>query len=411
MNFQFGRKRALTLATAALALSTVTSCGTADGGETVFLFVINGYTAAETLSVFGNAGPVVQGLKFGERSAEPIEVNRNFGTEFTIVIDGMPEAVELTEELFAMYPQETGTLFVKKRSGTNDISTSLFRHVQTIDPSCQFTFENSLSLSNTNVTGGSFSYLPEFRIEGRAESGYLDETQVPVITECGPLPTPTRDPIPRPALLTAIDNDPYFFYVDCPSDVLSNLICPIFGESENEDEIIGAPPTQEYYECIAGAVTIKQPEGMEPLPFPGADAQVQCPDGALTWDDVQVDPLAVADCKALKKYNATFAKPDDGAEKITYRGIGCEQQFRIRTPGLQVIFGPKDGADLGQHGNGAYVESRIKIPVGSEHFYLLFGRPVNPLIWQWNSGENFVDLGPYPYYNDQNQVIGTTDDL
>lgn len=410
MNFQFGRLRVVTLATAALALSSVTGCGSSEGGETVYLFVINGYTAAETLSVFGNAGPVVQGLKFGERSEEPIEVNRNFGTQFTVVIDGMPQAVELEHDLYSMYPQETGTLFIKKRSGTSDIATSLFRHVQTIDPSCQFTFENGLSLSNEYVTAGSFSYAPEFRIEDRPSSGYLDETQVPVITECGPLPTPTRSPIPRPELLSAIDNDPYFFYVGCVSDVQSNLLCPVWGESEVEDEVIAAPPTAEYFECIAGAVTVKQPEGAEPLPFPGADAQVQCPEGPLTWDDVQVDPLAVAECKALKKYNTTFAKPNEGSEVITYRNIGCEQTFRIRTPGLQVIFGPKDGDTLGQHGDGDYVESTIEIPVGSEHFYVLFGRPVNPLIWQWNSGEAFVDLAPYPYYNDQNGNVGNYDD-
>lgn len=410
MNFQFGRLRVVTLATAALALSSVTGCGSSEGGETVYLFVINGYTAAETLSVFGNAGPVVQGLKFGERSEEPIEVNRNFGTQFTVVIDGMPQAVELEHDLYSMYPQETGTLFIKKRSGTSDIATSLFRHVQTIDPSCQFTFENGLSLSNEYVTAGSFSYAPEFRIEDRPSSGYLDESQVPVITECGPLPTPTRSPIPRPELLSAIENDPYFFYVGCVSDVQSNLLCPVWGESEVEDEVIAAPPTAEYFECIAGAVTVKQPEGAEPLPFPGADAQVQCPEGPLTWDDVQVDPLAVAECKALKKYNTTFAKPNEGSEVITYRNIGCEQTFRIRTPGLQVIFGPKDGDTLGQHGDGDYVESTIEIPVGSEHFYVLFGRPVNPLIWQWNSGEAFVDLAPYPYYNDQNGNVGNYDD-
>jgi len=40
---------------------------------------------------------------------------------------------------------------------------------------------------------------------------------------------------------------------------------------------------------------------------------------------------------------------------------------------------------------------------------VLFGRPVNPLIWQWDSGNSFVDLSPYPYYNDQNTRIGDTD--
>ena len=108
MNFLFGRPRALMLALAALALPTLTSCGDSDGGETVFLFVINGYTAAESLSVYGNAGPVVQGLKFGDRSDDPIEIDRNYGSELTVVVDGVPSQMDLSFDLFAMYPQETG---------------------------------------------------------------------------------------------------------------------------------------------------------------------------------------------------------------------------------------------------------------------------------------------------------------
>ena len=424
MNFLFGRQRVTTLASAAMLLATLTSCGDSSGGETVFLFIINGYTAAETLSVYGNAGPVVQGLAFGERSDAPIEVDRNFGSTLTILLDGVPSTIDVEYDLFAMYPQETGTLFIKKRTGEETISTSLFRHVQTIDPGCQFTFENGLSLSNEYTTAGGFSFLPEFRLESRAATGYLDETQQPVPTECGNLPVPTQAPIPRsgsgvPAgevdiLAQLIDPDPYFFFVDCPSAAFANTICPVWGESQVEDEIIALPPTREYFECVAGAITVKQPEGAMPLPFPSGDAQVQCPEGDITWDDVTVDPLAVAECKALKKYNATMAKPDSGSQVITYstrngNTLGCDMQFRIRTPGLQTIFGPKSGDTLGKHGDGAYVESTVKIPPGSEHFFVLFGRPVNPLVWQWNSGENFVDLAPYPYFNDQNANIGNTD--
>jgi len=41
---------------------------------------------------------------------------------------------------------------------------------------------------------------------------------------------------------------------------------------------------------------------------------------------------------------------------------------------------------------------------------VLFGRPVNPLIWQWNSGEAFANLDAFPYFNDQDARIGDYDD-
>ncbi len=411
MNLLFGRGYAYVLATAAIILTTLTSCGSGDGGETVFLYVINGYTAAETLSVYGNTGPVIQGLKFGDRSDAPIEVDRNYGSELTVIIDGVPAQLLLEFDLFSMYPQETGTIFIKKRTDVDAVAASLFRHVQTISADCQFTFENGLSLSNEYVTAGGYSYIPEFRQPDLDRAGYLDETKVPVQTECGPLPLDTPSTIARTNLRDLIATDPYFFYTDCESSLISNAICLVNGFTQNEDEIIGYPPTAEYFECVSAAVTIKQPEGADPLPFPAADAQVECPHPGtpLVYADVDVDSIAVAECAAQKVYSASFAKPDQGSQTITYLGIGCDQTFRITTPGLQTIFGPKSGQPLGSHGNGAFVESTIKIPVGSEHFFVLFGRPVNPLIWQWDSGNSFVDLSPYPYYNDQNTRIGDTD--
>ncbi len=412
-----------------LSLLPITSCGDSTGPEeSVYLFVINGYTAASTISIFGPRGPVVQGLKFGERTPEPIEVNRSLGTEFTLLLDGTPTPIDLDFQLFSLYPQETATMFLKRRSDAEDASVSLYRHVQTISRSCAFTFENGLSVDNQFTSDAfNFSWAPEFNYDPNVAGYFTDETSIPVITECGPLPTPTRSPIPRDFSTTVIP-DPWFFKTTCQDSLQPNLLCDVWGELDN-GAIIGLPPTQEYFECVAQAISIKQPEdAMNPSPFPPADAQVQCPPGALTWDDVQVDPNGVDECKAGKRYPAFLLEPTQtgqqtwtlirGPDDFSCSGDDCEctETFRIRNDGLavstgfDVIFGPQGDDAKGQHLDGDLVTSTVVVPGGSEHFYVMFGRPVNPIVWQWNSGENFVDLNQFPYSNDQDGRIGEYSD-
>lgn len=417
--------RLIQLIVAGLFSLSLSSCGGGDS-ESIFLFVINGYPAAESVDVYGPTGPIVQGLAFGERTPEPIEIDRSVGTNFTVFIKGSPTPVELDFNLFSFYPQETGTLFVKKRTNVDQAAVSIYRHIQTIDPYCALTLENGLSVSNEFLTVGSFSFAPEFNLGSAEGGGYFDESQEQVFTECGPLPLPTLAPIPRPSLKTAIDADPYFFLVQCQLPSGAARVCPVVGRLDDQSgEIVGFKPTSEYFQCVQQAISIKQPEGMEPSPFPPADAQAQCPENALTWDDVQVDAAAIEVCKGLTQYNTNMLEPSDGQQTFSisprppplsndFSGIllgsddgeVCEIQFRLRTPGVTTIFGPEAGSsEPGSHGQGAYTESTIRIPVGAEHFWVLFGRPVNPLVWQWNSSENFVNLNNFPYSNDQNQNI------
>lgn len=416
------RRLSLCLLLTSLSFAS-TSCGGSER-ETVYLFVINGYAAAESIDVYGPRGPLVQELAFGERTPEPIKIDRSTGTNFTVVIKGAPSPVELQLDLFNFYPQETGTLFVKKRDGDDSAALSLYRHVQSIDPSCAITFENGLSTGNDFLTISSFSFAPEFNLETAENGGYFEETQESVLTECGPLPTPTPSPIPRPDLKQRIDEEPWFFLGDCQSTLQDNLVCPVWGQLSDENgSVVGAKPTISYFECVEQAITIKQPEGAMPSPFPAADSQVQCPDGALMWDDVQVDDQAVRECKALDRFTVSMLNP--GSEKQTYSltaavdlldqsdspllradDEACEIEFRIRTPRLDTIFGPQPGSsEPGSHGSGGLVVSNIRIPIGAEHFFVIFGRPINPLVWQWNSSENFVNLEEFPYLNDQNRNI------
>ena len=91
-------------------------------------------------------------------------------------------------------------------------------------------------------------------------------------------------------------------------------------------------------------------------------------------------------------------------ELLVYDGLTLD----INEDELVTIFGPS-GCTPGRHQNGELVDSEFAIPDGSEHFWVLLGRPVNPLIWQWDSGDSFVDLEDFPYPNDQNERIGDYD--
>jgi len=384
----------------------LTSCGDDSSAESVFLYVINGYAGSNGLTIIGPTGTMASNLAFGDRVG-PVEVNRALGTEFTVLLDGTPEAIDLSLELFAMYPQETGTLFLKRRADDSEVDVVVFRHIQTISDGCSIVFNNALSLSNTYAANNEFAFSPQFRIEDPLLHGYLDESQISVPTECGPLPAPPPAVIVRDR--TEILADPYFYFTACGG----NSRCTHWGRLQPSGNVVGPLNTPEYIQCVSGAITIKQPDVDPPLPFPPADAQAQCPPGQLGWDDVQFDLAAIQECQLPVARPADLFQPgESGArlELIYYlRPEYCSTTFRIRSPGLETIFGPRSGSDLGSHQNGDFIESTVRIPRGSQHFYVLFGRPVNPLIWQWDSGGAFVDLVGYEYYNDQIGRIGDTD--
>lgn len=384
----------------------LSSCGDDSGAESIFLYVINGYAGSNGLTLIGPAGTISSNLAFGDRVG-PVEVNRALGTDFTVLLDGTPQAIELQLELFAMYPQETGTLFLKRRSDNAEVDVSVFRHVQTISDGCSLVFNNGLSLSNTYAADNEFAFSPQFRIEDPLLHGYFDESQIQVPTECGPLPTPPPASIVRDR--TARDADPYYYFTDCGE----NSRCPHWGRLLATGSVAGPLGTAEYIACVSAAITIKQPVVDPPLPFPPEDAQAQCPPGELTWNDVQFDLPAIQECQLDVARPADLFQPGEVGARLDLiyylQPEYCDATFRIRSPGLETIFGPKAGEPLGSHLDGDFVESRVNIPRGSQHFYVLFGRPVNPLIWQWDSGGAFVNLARYPYFNDQNGNIGDYD--
>lgn len=415
--------------TAAVCLAmTATACGGDGGEEAVFLYFINGYPGTGEVSVNSDVGTIASGMRFGERfgdpgscgpdtSCLPYRIERQRGTDFTFLLENMTEPAEVGKELFSMYPHETGTIVLTRRSGETGVDTTLLRHTQSISSDCTISFINGLSLSNEFVGAfASFSITPEVFEEDIRIAGFTEESTTPFVSECGTLPVGEGDhnALQRPQVLEAIRQNPWFL-LSCEGEI---------GDSTSEGSTLpgcslawGVPNvdgrarinqggaftsvlnSREYFECIQAGISIRQEEGtmaMPGFPLPEPD----CPPGDITWDDVDVDFQVVQMCNQPITRNATMIDPGQSDFVQSFQGqYTCEMNFRIRNEGPDIVFGPDGGDDLGSHGDGAPIETQLDIPNGSQHFYVLLGRPVNPIVWQWDSSDTFVDLSSFPYFN------------
>ena len=416
-------------ALACLAMTSF-SCGGEGGEEAVFLYFINGYPGTGAMSINNNAGSLVSNVPFGERhgdsgscgpddtSCPPLRVERQRGTEFTFILENMVERVDVQKDLYAMYPHETGTVVLTRRNDEASIETTLLRHTQSISSDCTISFVNGLSLSNEFVGSfASYSITPELFETNIAQAGFVEESQFPFISECGALPTddPTHANLQRPEVIAAIEENPWFL-LECDADDGCRLRWGI----PNEDGRVrimqgGSFPSvldsREYFECVQAGISLRQEEDTMAMPgFPPPEPD--CPTQPITWADVDVDAQVLEQCKQPVARSATMQDPGQEDTVQSYQGsLVCDMTFRIRNEGPDIIFGPRGNDDLGSHGRGAPIESEVQIPDGSQRFWVLLGRPVNPIVWQWDSSETFVDLGDFPYFNEggDRPVVGDND--
>ncbi len=427
-------RRVRGLAAVACLAMTAAACGGEGGEEAVFLYFIHGYPGSGSMSVNSNRGQLVNGVPFGERYGAnntscgpdavdclPVRVERQFGSEFSVRLENMPEPADITKEVFAMYPHETGTVVLTRRSGTASVDTTLLRHVQSISSDCQLTMVNGLAVDNQYLSLGEFSITPEIFSEDISEAGFGNEAQTPFISECGALPVddPTHTNLQRPAVLQAVQDDPWFLLA-CDGE---NGLCKLrWGLPSADDRVriqtTGAFPTVrdslEYTECIQAALSIRAPEDAMTPVFPGAE--VDCPP-VLTWADIDVDAQAIEECNKPIIDQTPLLQPGQSDTTQSFGSLGggddffCDMRFRIRNGGQDIIFGPRGNDALGSHGDGAPIESEVNVPDGAQRFYVMLGRPVNPIIWQWDSSETFVDLGAFPYFNEggDRPVVGEND--
>ncbi|MFP4599923.1 MAG: hypothetical protein ACOC9W_00065 [Persicimonas sp.] len=419
------------LAVVALSLGLLgTACG--DGGEereTFFLYVTNAYPGADELTLYGPTGKLVSGLPFASRTEEPIEVNRNVNAdEFILVLDGAPTEMEFTKPMFSLYPQETGTLVISRRASQESADASLFRHTRSPDPDCVLTFGNSLSLNNALLGDEllSYSYQTEWNVDPRPM--YREEHERLAETRCGPTEIPDR--YRREDTHDEIAADPWFFPVSSEGDddltytlVWANRRAdPRTGEVRSEGikaggAIKAVPTTEDFVDCLSGAVTIA--EDTDPAGGGDEEAEQKCPspdstavgpDGSTVdvfgEDQVVWNAESAQTCFELFQYTGFPIEPGEPDSSHSFEmypqsdgdDLVCGSPVRIRTPTTDLIF-----QDLDENVSnfideeGGFVEIDATFPASEHHFFVLFGRPINPFVDQWNSEETSVPLDDYPY--------------
>jgi hypothetical protein len=408
-------------------------CGEGQDTETVFLYVTNGYPGTSSLTLYGPTGKLATGLPFGSRTEEAIEVERNVNSEdFVLVLDGAPVPIEFTKPMFSLFPQETGTMLISRRGSEEAADVMLYRHTRTPSPDCVINFDNALSLDN-NGMGDSlgYAYQTEWNVD---PSGFYDESREQYAsTRCGP--TAVLDEYKRPDVHTNIRNDPWLVPVEVADGY--GLVWARrrpdprtdFQRSDGfglDGQVIAHPHTRDFMDCVSGAVTIAQEvdptgglpsAGEQECPTPTGD-NVTLPNGESVTlygpDEVVWNDEAVAQCHELFTYNGypiepaspdTYQgflhRPRTGADPDNPDDLVCGFPVRVRTPLQDLIFQTHDSSgDNFTDGVGGWIEVDAFFPPGEQRFFVIFGRPIDAFIDQWNGGETSVKLDDYPYPGD-----------
>jgi hypothetical protein len=403
--------------------------GSGGGEETVFLYVTNGYPGASSLTLYGPTGTLVSGLEFGERS-EILEVDRNTNSDqFSLIFDGAPTEIELSKALFSMYPQETGTLVISRRSGEEAANATLYRHVRTPDPTCVMIFGNSLSLNNSMLADEflSYSYQTEWNVDPAPM--YRPDDEGWATTRCGYTKVPDR--YGRAEIHPIIEADPWFFPVSSDGSNYTLVwatrgIDPRTGEARSEGltvngQVMAVPTTDDFVACLSGAVSVEEQEEPEGGADAGSADAPSCPEAngpvgpdnqpSIAETEVIWDPAAVSSCFEAFSYTGF---PVDPGQTDSYQAFSmsakqnvdpdnpddyiCGSPVRVRTPVADLIFQDVDDSVPGFiEGDGGFIEIDAFFPISEQHFFVLYGRPVNAFVSQWNGGETAKPLAEHPY--------------
>ncbi len=376
-----------TLLVALCGLILLAGCGTGDNSETVYLHVFNGYAGVESMSVYGPSGTITTGLPFGARTAEPVEVDRNLGTDMTVVLDGAPTTFDFQEQLYNLYPQETATLVMSRREN-NAVSTTIFRHQPSISPACRLIAHNSLSLNSGNLSQYNFILGWDFSEDG-AGTGYGGDIETTGYDEEWENARVAPDE-QRSELFDEINDNPIFTLV--PSDEEE-------AASSLEFVWIGPERTADFprIDYVSGSI----------VTFRSSIDYVQCLEDQ---EDAENDPdVEEEDCDAPITTNAQTYSPGLEAPNIFVHyypsTVGndtdsgrCDADFRVYSDFGNIFTGEPgyDGFDENRR-----LELSAEYGISNQFFFVLYGNPTDPRRETWVSGDfetggGFVPPDPYP---------------
>jgi hypothetical protein len=393
------------LACLVASVLALAGCGNGQDGEVVHLHVFNAYPGADSISVYGPSGVVARDLPFGQRTEEPVAVERNLGEQFTIIIDGAPDQFQTSVPVWSMYPHETGTILFKRRTGENSIDDPvLYRHVQTgyrtgddVPPeqqqeACRLVLDNALSGESSSLMN--MTYLPAFRINPNCV-GYRESI--------GSFTDPRGS-----SFIQRVANSPFFYPVDVEGSKIGYIKdgpgCPAYNTNDPDGRVLIPGGTVEFVWAGGNYSEWFFEDGGNIRVQPTTGDLMQC----LGWDPERpaadqsdlITPDTLATCLSVS-YETEGIETTGTVDYFRFPvGLGQDVDpgrcgFDIRADSdFESIF-------TGQNLNGEPVIERAEFSPNQYYFWVLYGRPVNPLVEKWGSnqpenGGGFVELPDYP---------------
>lgn len=413
-----------TLALSALLAATSLAgagCSGEANQDVFYVYVVNGYAGGGDITVYSSTGPLTEDLAFGDATAEPVEVDRTrFGGEIQIGMEGMNSLATVALDSFAFYPDETITLFVKRRSGENTFELQVMRHNlltlgnagQGQAPSnrpCVVQFYNGLSLSNVYTDS---RYTMQTQWDYSANNSYTrfyntaQEALIP--TECGELNLSTFSQgtaiqAQRAMLVQQIVNDPWLYLVEDPD---GNALTWRWGywDTVTGNGIAGIRGTQEYRECISQAISFTTPMTGGPT----------CdPDGVPDSDNVEVDLKSVQACLEPTIYTGRSIDPGTTDQSLTvfyppFQPNDCSFKARLRTRTVDSVFDATvPAAPVNTPNMGPYPVIQVTFTPPDWQHVMVYGRPINPLVYQVTSSKQVQPYGEINEYPNGKTGMGT----
>jgi hypothetical protein len=416
------------LCATALVASMMGGVGCVDTSEDyVYLHIIHGYPGADEITVYGPEGTLVSGLKFGTATDKAIRLNRqNFDGTINVAISGVPGLVIANADVFDLYPQETATLFVGRRDSLESAQVNLIRHLifsnaeNSALRQCVLQPHNYLSTTNNSLLNNTYSFMLQKR--SSAEEillSYNPALESQIQTECGPIPlnqlgaTGMRILNKRRELINQINESGWLYLVLDPENEEAQVLIPVFGVWSSGEDVLAVPTSFAFVQCISGAITLQQEEPDMMMMNPNAPPVQEEPTCKLDLQGnpiiprdmngnplVKINNVALEDCLNLQEPYAgiVFEPGSDDVEKLLVYSMvpsagQCSSQWRVRSP----LPGPTifDQGPTGRSGD-TLVTFSVEHPSFTTQSVILYGRPLDPLIMQFNHHERSVPTKAYP---------------
>ena len=418
------RKSIRTAFLAAWLILLTGACG--DDGpvpEQVYLHVFNGYPGTNSMSLYGPSGTVTSNLGFGQRTDAPVAVNRNLGSDFQMILSGAPSPFDINLPLYDLYPHETATVLFKRRTGSDTVDEPIIlRHVQTgytaKDGQCRILMDNGLSVQNDRI--GQFNFIPSFKIKPTC-TGYVEQigsfrdSGLEVKTEAG-----KTIQVGRPGLYQRVKSNPWFI----PADVNGGEVLDVRNVKQGNCKALDSSPqnnTNKQDSYVAGdnsvafywapTASVEYDSGTFRSPAPTRQ-YMNC----IGWDPdkpagkQKVKSEQILECQRSEANAEVISLTGNSVSYYLSTGIGLKEDkngkrqaipddkcgFRVSIlSDFYNIFAEDD------EGTARRVRSTLQFNPSQYYFWVLYGRPLNPLVEQWGAntpkrGGGFVPVPDYP---------------